>query len=238
MLPCQLDGLIAPSRLTDDVEALLFEYFAQVEADDRLVLGDHDGSGQRVHSFVELIPLGCVTAFTLRAWRAARPAHVPTRPTRALALSRPRIIASACRWASCQSRSANGVSETSARMRASSAVSRKRSSCSSATASSCRARTKRACTSKRRRSTSSRFTSGSLRPGPGGVRHYLPPRGCASSRRPAPVTPSTKDGHGGNSQHTHQQGHDVDELKGVGLGSDSGDATSGLDRLCDLAAPV
>ena len=51
MLPRELDGLVAASCLADDVEALLLEDLAQVETNDRLVLGDHDGSGQRVRSF-------------------------------------------------------------------------------------------------------------------------------------------------------------------------------------------
>ena len=53
MLPRELDRLVAASRLADDVEALLLENLTQVEANDRLVLRDHDGSGQQVRSFAE-----------------------------------------------------------------------------------------------------------------------------------------------------------------------------------------
>ena len=51
VLTHELDGLVAPSCLTDDVEALLLEDLTQVETYDRLVLRDHDGSGQQVRSF-------------------------------------------------------------------------------------------------------------------------------------------------------------------------------------------
>jgi hypothetical protein len=53
MLFRELDGLVAASSLADNIEALLFEYFAQIETNDRLVLSDHDGSGQWVYSFID-----------------------------------------------------------------------------------------------------------------------------------------------------------------------------------------
>ena len=45
-LPDQLDRLVAPARLPDDLVALLLEELLQVEADDGFVFGDHD-SGLR-----------------------------------------------------------------------------------------------------------------------------------------------------------------------------------------------
>jgi len=57
MLLRELDCLVAASRLADDFEALFFEYLAQVEANDRLVFRDNDGSGQRVSSFIDSCPL-------------------------------------------------------------------------------------------------------------------------------------------------------------------------------------
>jgi len=56
MLLRELDCLVAASRLADDFEALFFEYLAQVEANDRLVFRDNDGSGQRVSSFIDSCP--------------------------------------------------------------------------------------------------------------------------------------------------------------------------------------
>ena len=41
----ELDGLVAPAGLADDFVALFFEQLLQVEADDGLVLGDHDARG-------------------------------------------------------------------------------------------------------------------------------------------------------------------------------------------------
>ena len=64
-----------------------------------------------------------------------------------------RLAASAERWASAYSCPASGVSDTSDRMRASSAASLSTASCSSSTASSSRTSTRRLWTSRRLRST-------------------------------------------------------------------------------------
>ena len=48
----ELDGLVAAAGLADDVVALLLEELLEVEADDRLVLGDDDAGrpgGRRGH---------------------------------------------------------------------------------------------------------------------------------------------------------------------------------------------
>ena len=47
----QLDGLVAAAGLADDLVALLLEGLAQVEADDGLVLGDHDTNRHWRQSF-------------------------------------------------------------------------------------------------------------------------------------------------------------------------------------------
>jgi hypothetical protein len=41
----ELDGLVTTAGLADDLVALLLEGLAQVETDDRLVLGDDDSDG-------------------------------------------------------------------------------------------------------------------------------------------------------------------------------------------------
>ena len=50
--PDQLDGLVAPAGLADDLVALLLEGLLQVEADDGLVLGDDDAGRHRALPFV------------------------------------------------------------------------------------------------------------------------------------------------------------------------------------------
>src|SRR3954447_21672947 len=146
----ELDGLVAASGLADDLVALLLEELLQVEADDGLVLGDHDPGGLVTgsrHGDPQL-----VSSAAMRSSRSScsRSSAEMDRTS----ASRWRARAAACLRASRASASPSGVSATRARRRASSASSSRNASCSSVTASSARCRLRRSLTSVRRRSMS------------------------------------------------------------------------------------
>ena len=56
----QLDGLVAPTGLAHDEIALFLEGLLQIEADDGLVLGDHDSGRHRLGSLLLAIGTGSV----------------------------------------------------------------------------------------------------------------------------------------------------------------------------------